>query len=118
MAQEILIVDDEPDIRMLIEGVLSDEGYSVRQAGDADAAVARISSLYREGAEAMRRAHGVISAGGPVELPANAGAACYPFAGISVGSASAVLKVCRRKVSGAAPASTGNSCTSISAAVQ
>ena len=40
MAQEILIVDDEPDIRMLIEGVLEDEGYSVRQAGDSDAAVA------------------------------------------------------------------------------
>ncbi len=40
MAQEILIVDDEPDIRMLIEGVLEDEGYAVRQAGDSDAAVA------------------------------------------------------------------------------
>jgi len=39
MAQEILIVDDEPDIRMLIEGVLSDEGYAVRQAGDSEAAV-------------------------------------------------------------------------------
>ena len=40
MAQEILIVDDEPDIRFLIEGLLEDEGYSVRQAGDSDAAVA------------------------------------------------------------------------------
>ena len=40
MAQEILIVDDEPDIRMLIEGILEDEGYSVRQAGDFDAAIA------------------------------------------------------------------------------
>ncbi len=40
MAQEILIVDDEPDIRMLIDGVLGDEGYAVRQAGDSDAAVA------------------------------------------------------------------------------
>ena len=40
MAQDILIVDDEPDIRMLIEGVLEDEGYAVRQAGDSDAAVA------------------------------------------------------------------------------
>ena len=40
MANEILIVDDEPDIRMLIEGILEDEGYSVRQAADSDAALA------------------------------------------------------------------------------
>src|SRR3982751_4242874 len=40
MAQEVLIVDDEPDIRMLIEGVLGDEGYAVRQAGDGDSAIA------------------------------------------------------------------------------
>ena len=40
MAHEILIVDDEPDIRMLIEGILEDEGYSVRQAADSDGAVA------------------------------------------------------------------------------
>jgi len=40
MAHEILIVDDEPDIRMLIEGILSDEGYETRGAGDADSALA------------------------------------------------------------------------------
>ena len=40
MAHDILIVDDEPDIRMLVEGVLRDEGYETRQAGDADQAVA------------------------------------------------------------------------------
>ena len=40
MAHEILIVDDEPDIRMLIEGILEDEGYGVRQAADSDGAIA------------------------------------------------------------------------------
>ena len=40
MAHEILIVDDEPDIRLLIDGLLRDEGYETRQAGDADAAIA------------------------------------------------------------------------------
>jgi two-component system nitrogen regulation response regulator NtrX len=40
MAHEILIVDDEPDIRLLMEGILRDEGYETRQAGDSDAAVA------------------------------------------------------------------------------
>jgi two-component system nitrogen regulation response regulator NtrX len=40
MAHEILIVDDEPDIRMLIDGLLKDEGYETRQAGDSDAAIA------------------------------------------------------------------------------
>ncbi len=40
MAHEILIVDDEPDIRLLIEGILRDEGYDTRQAGDAAAAIA------------------------------------------------------------------------------
>ena len=40
MAHDILIVDDEPDIRMLVEGLLSDEGYDTRQAGDSDSAIA------------------------------------------------------------------------------
>jgi two-component system nitrogen regulation response regulator NtrX len=40
MAHEILIVDDEPDIRTLIEGILSDEGYETRQAHNADTAIA------------------------------------------------------------------------------
>ena len=40
MAHDILIVDDEPDIRLLIDGVLRDEGYDTRGAGDSDAATA------------------------------------------------------------------------------
>ena len=40
MAHDILIVDDEPDIRLLIDGLLRDEGYDTRQAGDSDAAIA------------------------------------------------------------------------------
>ena len=40
MAHEILIVDDEPDIRLLVEGILRDEGYDTRQAADSDSAIA------------------------------------------------------------------------------
>lgn len=40
MGHEILIVDDEPDIRLLIEGILADEGYETRLAGDSDSAIA------------------------------------------------------------------------------
>jgi two-component system nitrogen regulation response regulator NtrX len=40
MAHDILIVDDEPDIRLLIDGLLRDEGYDTRQAADSDAAIA------------------------------------------------------------------------------
>jgi two-component system nitrogen regulation response regulator NtrX len=40
MAHDILIVDDEPDIRALIEGVLADEGYQTRQAANSDQAFA------------------------------------------------------------------------------
>lgn len=42
MARDILIVDDEADIRMLIAGILEDEGHSPREAGDADTAIAMI----------------------------------------------------------------------------
>src|SRR5580658_5140119 len=40
MAHDILIVDDEPDICLLIDGVLRDEGYDTRSAGDANGALA------------------------------------------------------------------------------
>ena len=39
MALDILIVDDERDIRELVSGVLSDEGYECRTAGDSKAAL-------------------------------------------------------------------------------
>ncbi|MBV9046231.1 MAG: sigma-54-dependent Fis family transcriptional regulator [Alphaproteobacteria bacterium] len=39
MASEILIVDDEEDIRDLIAGILKDEGYETRVAGDSDSAL-------------------------------------------------------------------------------
>ena len=34
MALEVLVVDDEADIRDLVSGVLEDEGYAVRTAAD------------------------------------------------------------------------------------
>lgn len=39
MALEILVVDDERDIRELVAGVLSDEGYECRTAGDSTTAL-------------------------------------------------------------------------------
>lgn len=39
MALDVLIVDDEEDIRELVAGVLDDEGYETRTAGNADAAL-------------------------------------------------------------------------------
>src|SRR4029077_11652221 len=42
IASEILIVDDEEDIRDLIAGLLHDEGYSTRVAGDSESALTAI----------------------------------------------------------------------------
>lgn len=42
MPLEILIVDDERDIRDLVAGVLSDEGYECRTAGDSNTALEMI----------------------------------------------------------------------------
>ncbi|MEZ5744570.1 MAG: sigma-54 dependent transcriptional regulator [Sphingomonadaceae bacterium] len=44
MSLEILIVDDERDIRDLVAGVLSDEGYECSTAGDSEAALAAIDT--------------------------------------------------------------------------
>ncbi|HEY5047614.1 MAG TPA: sigma-54 dependent transcriptional regulator [Rhizomicrobium sp.] len=39
IAPDVLVVDDEEDIRDLIAGILQDEGYESRVAGDSDAAL-------------------------------------------------------------------------------
>jgi two-component system nitrogen regulation response regulator NtrX len=44
LALDILIVDDERDIRELVAGVLSDEGYDCRTAGDSEAALEAIDA--------------------------------------------------------------------------
>ena len=43
MAADILIVDDEADIRELISGILQDEGYETRLARNSDAALAALA---------------------------------------------------------------------------
>jgi len=43
MALDILVVDDELDIRELVAGVLEDEGYETRVAADSDAALEAIA---------------------------------------------------------------------------
>ena len=43
MASDILIVDDEEDIRELVAGILDDEGHETRTAHDADSALAAIA---------------------------------------------------------------------------
>ncbi|MFZ5738469.1 two component Fis family sigma54 specific transcriptional regulator [Rhodopseudomonas thermotolerans] len=44
MANDILIVDDEADIRDLVAGILEDEGFSTRTARDSDSALAEIAN--------------------------------------------------------------------------
>jgi two-component system nitrogen regulation response regulator NtrX len=44
MAAEILIIDDEADIRELVAGILEDEGYATRTARDSDDAAAAIAA--------------------------------------------------------------------------
>jgi len=43
MASDILIIDDEEDIRELVAGILSDEGHETRTAFDSDSALAAIA---------------------------------------------------------------------------
>src|ERR1700760_382095 len=44
MASDILIVDDEADIRDLVAGILEDEGFTTRTARDSDSALTEISN--------------------------------------------------------------------------
>src|SRR5215213_5445366 len=44
MAADILVVDDENDIRQLVSGILQDEGYTTRTAADSDSALAVITA--------------------------------------------------------------------------
>jgi two-component system nitrogen regulation response regulator NtrX len=43
MATDILIVDDEADIRELVAGILEDEGHGTRTAGDSDRALQAVA---------------------------------------------------------------------------
>lgn len=42
MSSDILVIDDEQDIRELVAGILEDEGHGTRLAADSDAALAEI----------------------------------------------------------------------------
>ena len=42
MSKEILVIDDNADIRLLISGILRDRGYSVREAANYDQALNEI----------------------------------------------------------------------------
>jgi two-component system nitrogen regulation response regulator NtrX len=44
MVSDILIVDDEADIRDIVSGILSDEGHGTRTAADADSALTEIAN--------------------------------------------------------------------------
>ena len=44
MANDILIVDDEADIRDLVAGILDDEGFTTRTARDSDSALAEVAN--------------------------------------------------------------------------
>src|ERR1041384_134236 len=42
MVSDVLVVDDEADIRDLVAGILTDEGYDVRTATDSESALAAV----------------------------------------------------------------------------
>jgi two-component system nitrogen regulation response regulator NtrX len=44
MAADILVIDDENDIRQLVSGILQDEGYTTRTASDSDSALGAVAA--------------------------------------------------------------------------
>ena len=60
MAYDILVVDDEPGLREMVQGILAGAGYTVRLAGTEEGEVYRLGSLLLEGpAVYARMAHAV-----------------------------------------------------------
>ena len=51
---DILVVDDEADIRDLVSGLLEDEGHSVRVASNSDEALAAIDEEVADGHDGVR----------------------------------------------------------------
>ena len=65
MKLDILVVDDETDIRELVAGVLEDEGYETRGAADSDAALearAKRQAVSRPGIRRRRPAPTTVEA--------------------------------------------------------
>ena len=65
MARDILVVDDEADIRMLITGILHDEGYATREAADSDSAIEAIAMAKADMRASQRRRLGALGARAP-----------------------------------------------------
>ena len=71
MALEVLVVDDEADIRELVSGVLEDEGYAVRTAADSSSALDAIEDRRDEALRASGDAFSVIQS-------SRASGCCWP----------------------------------------
>ena len=70
-----------------MDSVFSRFAEDLKPYTDADAAAARIGSIYRYGAEQMKRVHDLIAEGNAKSLESGAGDLRYPYVGISVGPA-------------------------------
>ena len=76
MASDVLVVDDEADIRELVAGILTDEGYAVRTATDSESALAAIDLAKEidsvENRE-LRVSRAVVASGGHIGLHSHRG---------------------------------------------